>query len=295
MERRLIAIVGPTASGKSALALQLAGRIGGEIVNGDSRQVYIGMDIGTAKPSAAERALLPHHLFDHVLPSEPYSLGVYRGQALAAFEQIWERAAIPILAGGTGQYIWALLEDWTVPEVPPDIELRERLYAESESAGFAVLHDRLQAIDPISAVRIDGRNVRRVVRALEVYELTGTPLSTWQQKREPNFRFDIYGLSVEREELDRRINARVDAMFAAGFVDEVTRLRAEGFGRELPSMSSIGYSQVHQFLDGECTIEEAVAGTKQATRRFARKQGAWFRPGDARIRWVKSIDDIPAE
>lgn len=286
MTRRVIAAAGPTATGKTGLAIEIARRVDGEIVNADSRQVYAGMDIGTAKPSAEEFAAVPHHLFGHVRPEEHYSLGVYREQVSAAFEDIWQRGKVPILTGGTGQYVWAVLENWSVPEVAPDVAMRTRLEAEAAADGGFALFQRLKAADPVAALNIDARNIRRVIRALEVTEITGKPFSELQTKGDSRFEWAAYGIAVPRDVLDARIDARVDQMFADGFEAEVVRLRAEGYGRDLPSMSSIGYSQVHQYLDREISLAEAISETKRATRRLSRKQAAWFRPGDPRMTWL---------
>jgi tRNA dimethylallyltransferase len=292
MLRRLVAIVGPTASGKSRIALELAERLGGEVVNADSRQIYRGMDIGTAKPSPEERRRVRHHLFDIVEPSESYSLALYRRQARAAFEDCWSRGTFPWLVGGTGQYVWGLLEDWQVPEVAPDQDLRARLDAVAKAEGAESLHLRLAAVDPIAAERIDPRNVRRVIRAIEVFEHTGVPISTWQTKGQPDFEFLLFGIDVPRDELDRRIDRRVEAMFAAGFVDEVRGLLDGGVAPDAPAMSSIGYAQVVRYLYCDITQAEALELTQRATRRLARRQGQWFRRDDRRITWVHDADDI---
>jgi tRNA dimethylallyltransferase len=295
MLRRLIAIVGPTASGKSAAAMQLATELGGEIVNGDSRQVYRGMDIGTAKPSLEDRRAIRHHGYNVVDPDEPWSLALYRKQARAAFEDIWARGSFPWLVGGTGQYVWALLEDWQVPEVAPDGALRAELTAHAAEHGPDALHARLATVDPVAAERIDARNVRRVVRAIEVFEHTGRPISEWQTHGDPDFEFLLYGLKVEPDELASRIDGRVASMFRSGFVEEVQELRAKGCARELPSMSSIGYGEVYDALEGRMSMEEAIELTKRATRRLARRQAQWFRPADARIHWVHSADSMEME
>ncbi len=292
MFRRLVAIVGATASGKSAVALELARRLGGEIVNGDSRQIYRGMDIGTAKPTVTERRLVRHHLYDIADPSDDYSLGLYRRDARAALDDVWARGTFPWLVGGTGQYVWALLEDWQVPEVSPDDGLRAKLTAVAAEQGPSVLHERLAAIDPIAAGRIDARNVRRVVRAIEVFERTGVPISTWQSKKAPDFEFLLVGLEVERDVTDARIDQRVEEMFAAGFVDEVRGLMGRGVAPDAPAMSSIGYREIVRHLQGEISVEEANELTKRATRRLARRQRQWFRPDDPRITWVRDVDDI---
>ncbi|MEX0783543.1 MAG: tRNA (adenosine(37)-N6)-dimethylallyltransferase MiaA [Dehalococcoidia bacterium] len=290
--RRVVAIVGPTGSGKSAIALELAQRLGGEIVNADSRQVYRGMDIGTAKPAVAERKLVRHHLYDICGPTESYSLALYREQALATFDALWAKGTFPWLVGGTGQYVWALLENWSVPEVPPDEELRAQLAAEAEEYGADSLHGRLAGVDPLAADRIDARNVRRVIRALEVYEHTGTPISDWQTKRAPDFEHLLFGIDVPRDTLDERIERRADAMFEGGFVDEVRSLLGAGVLPDASAMSSIGYAEVAKHLAGELSLDEAIELTKRATRRLARRQAQWFRRDDPRITWVQDADDI---
>jgi tRNA dimethylallyltransferase len=292
MQRRVVAIVGPTASGKSAIALELAQRLGGEIVNADSRQVYRGMDIGTAKPGLEERRLVRHHLYDILDPAESYSLATFKRDARAAFEGTWARGSFPWLVGGTGQYVWALLEDWQVPEVPPDDSLRASLATIAERDGVEALHGRLAAIDPVAAGRIDARNVRRVIRAIEVFEHTGRPISEWQTKGEPDFEFLLFGINVPQDVLDERIDRRVEAMFAAGFVDEVRALLESGVPEDASAMSSIGYGEVVRHLRGELTLDDAFAETARATRRLARRQLQWFRPDDRRIAWVRDADSI---
>ncbi|MFN0148813.1 MAG: tRNA (adenosine(37)-N6)-dimethylallyltransferase MiaA, partial [Dehalococcoidia bacterium] len=292
MLRRLVAIVGPTASGKSAIALELAARLGGEVLNADSRQVYRGMDIGTAKPAAEDRRRVRHHLYDICDPAETYSLALYQQHARAALEEIWARDAFAWLVGGTGQYAWAMLEAWTVPEVPPDAGLRAALAAVAEEQGPGALHARLAGIDPLAAERLDARNVRRVIRAIEVFERTGTPISTWQTKGSPDFEFLLFGIDVPLAELDLRIDRRVEEMFAAGFVDEVRSLLDRGVSPGAPAMSSIGYGEVARHLAGELSLQEALEATQRATRRFARRQAQWFRKDDKRITWVQDADDI---
>ena len=292
MFRRLIAIVGTTASGKSAVALELAQRLGGEIVNGDSRQIYRGMDLGTAKPTAEERCLVPHHLYDIANPADDYSLALYRRDARMALEEVWARGTFAWLVGGTGQYVWALLEDWQVPEVAPDASLRAELTALATEHGPGVLHERLAAIDPVAAGRIDARNVRRVVRAIEVFEHTGVPISTWQTRGTPDFEYLLFGLDVDRDVIDGRIDRRVEEMFAAGFVAEVRELIDQGVAPDAPAMSSIGYREITQHLRGEIAVEEAKELTKRATRRLARRQRQWFRRDDPRITWVQDVDTI---
>lgn len=292
MLRRLVAIVGPTGTGKSAAALLLAERLGGEIVNADSRQIYRGMDIGTAKPTTAERRRVRHHLYDIRDPREGYSLAEYLADARQAFEAIWARGSFPWLVGGTPQYVWALLENWQVPAVPPDPELRASLQEVADRQGAAALHARLAAVDPAAAARIDPRNVRRVVRALEVFEKTGRPISTWQEKGAPDFEFLLFAIDIPRRELYDRVDERVERMFAAGFVDEVRTLLDAGVPPAAPAMSSIGYREVVAHLQGRSTLAEAIEQTKRATHRLIRSQEQWFRRDDRRITWVRDADDI---
>jgi len=284
--RKLIAVVGPTATGKTALGVALARGIDGEIVGADSRQVYRGMDIGTAKPRPEERALALHHLLDVADPDEPFSLAQYLELATAALEDIWARGRQPLLVGGSGQYVWALLEGWTVPRLPPQRELRRSLEEQAARKGAGALHRELARVDPQAAAGIDPRNVRRVIRALEVYQATGRPISHWQEKASPGWDTLILGLTCPRDELYRHIDRRVDGMMQAGLVDEVRGLLIMGYSRELPSMSGIGYRDVCQHLAGELDLPAAVARIKTGTHRLARQQATWFRRDDSRIRWL---------
>jgi tRNA dimethylallyltransferase len=284
--RKLIAVVGPTATGKTALAIALARAIGGEIVGADSCQVYRRMDIGTAKPAPEERALVPYHLLDVVDPDELFSLAQYLELATAALEDIWARGLQPLLVGGSGQYFWALLEGWKVPRLPPQPELRRSLEDRAVREGPEALHRELAQIDPRAAAGIDPRNVRRVIRALEVCEATGRPISFWQEKAPPSWDTLVLGLTSPRDDLYHRIDIRVDGMMKAGIVDEVRGLLAMGYSRELPSMSGIGYREVGQHLAGELDLSTTVERIKTATHRLARQQATWFRRDDERIRWI---------
>ena len=288
--RRLVTVVGPTAAGKSALALALAQRFGGEIVNADSRQIYRGMDVGTAKPSPETRALLPHHLYDIAEPADAYSLALYRRDALAALEAVWARGELAWLVGGTGQYVWALLEAWQVPDVAPQPELRADLAAAADRDGPDALHARLRAVDPEAADRIDARNVRRVIRALEVHEVTGRPITAWQTKGVPAFDFRVLGVRCEERELIWRINRRTEAMYAAGLVEETRALLDAGVPPDASALSSIGYAEAVRELRGDITREKAIELTKRATKRLARRQRQWFRPQDPRIAWADDAD-----
>jgi tRNA dimethylallyltransferase len=285
MMRRVIAIVGATATGKTALGIALAQQVGGEILNADSRQVYAGMDIGTAKPTSAERAEAPHHLLDLVTPDETITLTRWVDAVKVALEAVWSRGRQPIVVGGAGQYVWALLEGWRVPRVAPDRELRARLEQE-EGMHAGSLLQALKEVDPLSAGRIDPNNLRRLIRAIEVTRATGRPFSEWQAKEQPEFEAVVVGLRLDRRALHERIDARADAMFAGGLIEEVRGLNARGYGCELPAMSGIGYRQACQYLAGEISQADAIARTKTETHRLARMQHAWFKPGDARIKWL---------
>lgn len=282
----VVVVVGPTAVGKTALSLRLAQVLGGEIISADSRQIYRYMDIGTAKPSPAERAIVPHHLIDLVDPDGELTLAQYQRLALKVIEEVRQRGKLPVLVGGTGLYVRALTEGWTVPEVAPDPSLRGRLAWEAESQGADALHARLAQVDGVSAGRIDPRNVRRVIRALEVYYSTGLPISGLQGKRPPPYRFLILGLTAPRSLLYARIDLRVEDMLHRGLESEVRWLVAQGYGYDLPSMSGIGYRQIGQYLRGEVTLGDAVDLIKRHTRRLVRQQYNWFRASDPNIHWL---------
>jgi len=281
----LLVIVGPTAVGKTALAVRLGQTLGGEVVSADSRQIYRGMDIGTAKPTAKERAQTPHHLIDIRDPDDPLSLAEYQSLAYETINNLLAGNKLPILAGGTGQYVRAIVEGWGIPAVSPNEALRAELYAEAERYGRQALHARLSDMDPAAAERIDARNVRRVVRALEVCLLAGQPISELQRKTPPPFHILQIGLTRPRPALYRRVDDRVDGMIAAGLVDEVRGLVKAGYGWNLPAMSGLGYRQMGGFLRGEGSLEDAVQSIKRETRRFIRQQYNWFRLTDPLIHW----------
>ncbi|MBI2863295.1 MAG: tRNA (adenosine(37)-N6)-dimethylallyltransferase MiaA [Chloroflexi bacterium] len=281
----LVVIVGPTAVGKSDLALFLAQRFDGEIVNADSRQVYRYMDIGTAKPTPAERAQIPHHLVDVVEPSEEFTLATYQRAAYAAIAGIHVRGKLPFLVGGSGLYVWAVVEGLVIPRVPPSPQLRAELEARANQEGAQALYEELLAVDPVAAARIHPRNVRRVIRALEVFRLAGQPISQLQQRQTPPYGILILGLTAPREVLYRRIDERVERQIAMGLVAETRALVEHGYTREMPAMSSLGYKQIGMFLRGEVGLAEAIQLVKNETHRFARQQYTWFRPSDPRIHW----------
>jgi len=293
--RKLVAVVGPTATGKTDLALRLALAFEGEIIGADSRQVYRALDDSTAKPPPEQRARVPHWLVDVADPDEEFGLARYLDLAQAALDDIWSRGRCAFLVGGTGQYVWALLEGWQVPRVGPDWALRRELEEKARREGPQALHAEVEALDPEAARRLDPRNVRRLVRALEVMRRTGRPLSACQTRRPPDFPWLALGLDLPPEELYRRIDARVDAMMEGGFVEEVRGLLARGYRADLPAMSGIGYRQVCQYLAGELSLEEAVARAKTETHRLARHQRNWFRRDDRRIRWIDVSKGDPYE
>ena len=282
----LLVIVGPTASGKTALSVELAEALGGEIVSADSRQIYRGMDIGTAKATAGERGRVPHHLLDIVDPDQVLTLAEYQALAYRAIDAIAAAGHLPMLVGGTGQYVAAVLEGWRIPGVAPQEALRRELEAVAAEAGPQALHEQLARLDAVAAARIDYRNVRRVIRALEVCLTTGQPISELQRKDPPPYRVVQVGVTRPRPVLYERIDRRVDAMLDAGLVDEVAALADAGYGWELPAMTGLGYRQIGQYLRGEVTLDEAAALIKKGTRRFVQQQYNWFRSDDPAIHWV---------
>jgi len=286
----VIAIVGPTAVGKSELALHLAQYFPVEIVGADSRQVYRYMDIGTNKPSPTERALVPHHVIDVVEPDEDFSLAMYHQLAIEALEAIQQKGRLPLLVGGSGLYVWSLVEGWKIPQVPPNQKLRRQLEARAEQEGSHSLYQELQDIDPMAAVKINPSNTRRIIRALEIYHTTGQHPSQLQRKEAPGFPILLIGLTRERSELYRRIDWRVDKMIQMGLVEEVEQLLKKGYSPSLPSMSGIGYKQIGQFLRGEMTLPQAIDKIKYETHRLARHQYAWFRLSDNRIYWFDASE-----
>lgn len=289
-ESKLVSIVGPTAVGKSEFALRLAELFPLEIISADSRQVYRYMDIGTGKPTIAERERVPHHVINVVDPDEDFSLAIYHELALKAVETARQRGNLPLLVGGSGLYVWSLIEGWTIPQVTPDRQQRRVLEERAEREGANSLYQELHSIDPVAAANISPRNIRRIVRALEIYRATGHRPSELQRKRHPWFSTLVIGLTQKRERLYRRLDSRVDRMLEAGLVDEAEQLLERGYHTSLPSMSGIGYRQIVQFLQGEMTLSEATDRMKAETRRLARHQYAWFRLGDDRIIWLNADD-----
>ncbi|RSM47827.1 tRNA (adenosine(37)-N6)-dimethylallyltransferase MiaA [Amycolatopsis balhimycina DSM 5908] len=283
-----VAVVGPTATGKTALAVELALKLGGEVVNADALQLYRGMDIGTAKATEAERRGVPHHLLDVLDVTETASVAAYQREARATIERLLAAGRVPVLAGGSGLYVQAVLDDLRFPGTDPAV--RARLDAEAVSSGTAALYTRLGELDPAAAAAILPTNTRRIVRALEVIEITGEPFSANLPKPGPA-RYGTVVIGVDRapEELDERVNERVRRMFEAGLVDEVRALEKCGLREGKTASRALGYQQVLAELDGEGDFEAAAAATAQATRRFVRKQRSWFRR-DQRIQWFDGAD-----
>jgi len=287
----LVLIVGPTAVGKTKLSIQLAKRLNGEIVSADSRLFYRGMDIGTAKPTAEERARAPHHLIDVAAPDEIWSLAVFQQEATKIIADIHQRGKLPFLVGGTGQYIRAVTEGWTPPEVKPDERLRDELDRMKDERGAEWLHAKLHQLDPLAAEKIDARNVRRTIRALEVILTTGRPFSKQRGQSDSPYNLLTIGMKRPRAELYQRVDDRIEAMFAAGFVDEVQKLLDKGYSPDLPTMSAIGYRECIRVVKGQWSIEQAKVEMRRATRVFVRRQANWFKENDPGIHWFEAGQD----
>jgi tRNA dimethylallyltransferase len=289
----LIAIVGPTAVGKTALALTLGETFAAEVVSADSRQFYRFMDIGTAKPTVEERARVVHHLIDIAEPDDTVGLAPFLRLARAAIVDIADRGHVPLLVGGTGQYVRALLEGWQTPEVLPDPALRATLEAQATDNPTA-LWSRLITLDSEASTFIDPRNVRRIIRALEVCIKTGRPFSQQRQRIPPPYRTLQLGLTMERAALYARADARVDAMMAAGLLAEVEALLQRGYDWRLPSMSGLGYGQFRPYFTGEAKLAEVIERIKLDTHAFIRRQYAWFHPQAENIHWLDPTADAVA-
>lgn len=284
----LLVIVGPTAVGKTAYCVLLGQALRAEIVTADSMQVYRGMDIGTAKPPLEERGGVPHHCLDLVDPRDAFNVADYRRHALAAIADIHRRGRLPILTGGTGLYVRAVVDDFLFPDRGADWELRRRLEEEAARLGRAALHARLAQVDPETAARLHPNDLRRVVRALEVYQRTGRPLSQHLREaraRQPRFDLLMFGLTRPREELYARINRRVEEQIAAGLVEEVRRLMAQGLDEGHVAMQGLGYKEIIGYLKGRWSLQEAIRILQRDTRHYARRQLIWFK-ADPRIQWL---------
>lgn len=272
----LIVITGATATGKTAASIQLARHVGGEIVSADSRQVYRGLDIGTAKPTPAERQGVPHHLVDIIEPDQPFSLATYQTLALEAIASIHARGRVPLLVGGTPLYVNAVSAGWALPQAPPDPAFRASLEREIVVKGVAAVASRLVAVDPQAAARA-GHNARRIIRALEILHVTGETATARASPHAPPFRLLRLVLTLPRPQLHARVDARVDAMVRAGLVAEVETLLKRGYASTLPALSAIGYAEIASYLAGNESLESAIARIKTNTHRYVRHQETWLR------------------
>jgi len=283
---KVIAIVGPTASGKTAMAIAIAKKIGGEIVSADSRQIYRGMDIGTAKPSAGEQRESPHHLIDIKDPDEDYTVADYKADATAAIEKIITRGTLPLLVGGTGLYVKAVLENLDIPKAVAHPELRAKIERDIAKDGLATVFERLVALDPEAAYVVDPKNPRRVVRALEVAIATGEPFTAQRKKNDPLFDTLVIGLNPPPELLRKRIDQRVDMMMREGLVGEVKSL-VKKYGATPVAFDAIGYREIIAHLSGTLTLDEATVAIKMNTWHFAKRQMTWFKK-DKDVRWIEN-------
>jgi len=291
----LIVILGPTAVGKTEIALRVAERSNGEIISADSRLFYRGMDIGTDKPSLEDRRRAPHHLIDVTTPDQVWSLALFQREAQVVIRDIHSRKKIPFLVGGTGQYIRAIIEEWDIPKQKPNRAMRSALEDWANQIGKEEIHHRLALIDPEAAYKIDPENVRRTIRALEVIFLTGRKFSIQRSRQARRYSLLQIGLTRPRSELYARIDDRIDRMIDEGLVCEVKSLLEKGYTPDIPPMSAIGYREIIQFLQNEISLDEAVRRMKRATRQFVRRQANWFKAGDARIHWFVVRDGVVNE
>jgi tRNA dimethylallyltransferase len=289
--RPVVLIVGPTAVGKTQISIQLAARLDAEIISCDSRLFYRGMDIGTAKPSLSQRRAIAHHLIDIANPDETLSLASFQQLARAAIAEIHARGRLPMLVGGTGQYVRAVTAGWIPPRVPPAARLRTILQQLANDRGSDWLHDRLAVVDPEAAGAIDHRNLRRTIRALEVILTTGRRFSVQRGQEATGYRILVLGLTLPRAALYARIDERIDQMFDAGLAEETRSLLNAGYSPQLPALSAIGYRECIRLIRGELQFDEAKSEIKRATRAFVRRQANWFKPLDPGIVWFAADDN----
>lgn len=278
MKKTVLSIVGPTAVGKTSLSILLAKELNGEIISGDSMQVYKEMDIGTAKIKDSEMEGIPHHLIDIRKPNEEYSVADFKNDVGDKVETITAKNRLPIIVGGSGLYIQSALYDYNFSPIPRDEDRTEELSKEVREDGIERIYKKLKEIDPLQAQKIHPNNHRRVIRALEIYETTGKTKTAWEQgeKREPLYNIHFIGLEMERVKLYEEINKRVDIMIENGLIDEVRRLYEKGY-KETQAMKAIGYKEVIPYIEGEATLEEVIHHLKQNSRRYAKRQYTWFR------------------
>lgn len=284
-DRKIIIILGPTAVGKTDLSIEVAEEIGAEIISADSRYLYRGMNIGTAKPDKHQLERVPHHLIDVASIEENWSLAQFKEAALESIEKTFRKGKLPILVGGTGQYIRSIIEGWDIPKKAPDEKMRSALIGWAERIGEKSLHEKLMMIDPVAAEKIDYRNLRRTIRALEVILHTGRKFSSQRDKKPLSFQYKMIGLVRPRKELYERIDQRIDQMMASGFIGEVESLLKKGYSLGNPPMSAIGYKEIIQYLKNDLTYEECINDIRRRTRQFVRRQANWFKETDERIRW----------
>jgi tRNA dimethylallyltransferase len=287
----LVVILGPTAAGKTKIAIQLAERFNGEIVSADSRLFYRGMDIGTDKPTIEERLRVPHHLIDVANPDEVWSLGIFQKEAHRAIQTIILKRRLPFLVGGTGQFIHSMIEGWKIPAVEPNVRMRNVLTEWGKIIGPGELHAKLAIVDPQAARNIDPSNQRRTIRALEVIFSSGRLLSDQQKKRQILFNPLILGVTRPRIELYKRIDDRILRMLNSGLIEEVQRLLDHGYDPQLPTLSAIGYSEIVLYIQGKISLDEAMVSMKRRTRQFVRRQANWFKKDDPRIQWYQVGDN----
>jgi len=281
----LLVIVGPTAVGKTSLSIHLSKAFGGEVISADSRSFYRDMDIGTAKPTPEERAQVSHHLIDIADPDETVGLAEFQDLAYAAIDDVRARGELPLLVGGTGQYVQAVVEGWRIPRVPPHPHLREELERRAEEESPYALHDWLRQLDPEAAEDIHPHNVRRVVRALEVCLVTGHPISEQQGKQPPPYPVFQVGLTMDRELLYKRVDRRLELMIEAGLMEEVRELLQAGYDWSLPAMSAVGYAEFEPLFAGEATLDEVIEEIRSDLRHLIRHQYNWFSLDDPDIHW----------
>ncbi|MCA1320842.1 tRNA (adenosine(37)-N6)-dimethylallyltransferase MiaA [Bacillus tianshenii] len=291
-KKKVIVIIGPTAVGKTRLSVELAQRVNGEIISGDSMQIYKEMDIGTAKVSKKEMQGVPHYLIDVKEPTEPYSVAEFQQEVRELIDRISEKGCIPIIAGGTGLYIQSVLFDYQFSDVGKNEEIRMRLERQVEEDGMDAVYDELRKIDPISAANIHPNNVRRVIRALEVFHTTGKTMAEFQESQEQELLYDVafVGLTMDREALYDRINLRVDLMVEQGLFEEVESLYKKGI-RDCQSIQAIGYKELYSYFDGLLTKEQAIDALKQNSRRYAKRQLTWFR-NKMDVTWFDMTDAV---
>jgi tRNA dimethylallyltransferase len=285
LKNPLVVIVGPTAVGKTDLAIELAQDLDGEIISADSRLFYRGMDIGTAKPTSTQLNMVPHHLVDIVDADETWSLALFQRKTMEIIADIHARGKLPLIVGGTGQYVRAIIQGWQIPPQKPDERMRAALEKWMGEIGPEQLFRKLELLDPAAAQKMDWRNSRRTVRALEVILSTGRLFSEQRRRTEAAYPYKMIGLKRERAELYERIDARIEQMLADGLVEEVRGLLAKGYTAENPAMSAIGYREISQYVSGEMSLDEAVMLMKRRTRQFVRRQANWFKDSDPTIRW----------